>query len=266
MTYEFNCTGTARKDLVKALSTITGEAAKYQGAPTFAYQVGFITVDKNGNLHMDDHADPDMVQALIDQLNERGFQHTAFSYDDPQPEPVMEDEATEETATSEDFNRVIMNRSLFTDAALDNLQKLVDAKAHLIKKSLGVENLPIEIDDETVTFPWVRPDATPDEFRAYTALIAAMCELARKQKRVTAKEKPAESDKYAFRCFLLRLGFIGDKYKLERKILLANLSGSSAFKSGTRKADQQSLDPALAETLAEAGLIAQPDAQNGGAA
>ena len=73
MTYEFNCTGTARKDLVKALSTITGEAAKYQGAPTFAYQVGFITVDKNGDLHMDDHADPDMVQALIDQLHKDGI-------------------------------------------------------------------------------------------------------------------------------------------------------------------------------------------------
>ena len=233
MTYEFNCTGTARKDLVKVLSTITGEAAKYQGAPTFAYQVGYISVDKSGNLHMNDHADPDLVQALIDQLNERGFQHTAFSYDDPQPAPVME----EEPAT-EDFNRVIMNRSLFTDAALDNLQKLVDAKAHLIKKSLGVENLPIEVEEETVTFPWVRTDATPEEFNACVKLIAAMCEMARKQKRVTAKEKPAESDKYAFRCFLLRLGFIGDEYKLERKILLANLSGSSAFKSGSRKADQ----------------------------
>lgn len=38
--------------------------------------------------------------------------------------------------------------------------------------------------------------------------------------------------KYAFRCFLLRLGFIGNAYKADRKILLRNLSGSSAFKSG----------------------------------
>ena len=37
---------------------------------------------------------------------------------------------------------------------------------------------------------------------------------------------------YAFRCFLLRLGFIGSEYKAERKILLKNLSGSSAFKNG----------------------------------
>lgn len=253
MTYEFNCTGTTRKDLVKALTTITGEAAKYQGAPTFAYQVGFITVDKSGNLHMNDHAEPDLVKALIDQLNERGFQHTAFSYDAPQAEPEMMEEPASEENTAEktatgDYNRVIMNRSLFTDAALDNLQKLVGAKACLIKKSLGVENLPIAIDEETVTFPWVRMDATSEEFNACVKLIAAMCEMARKQKRVTAKEKPAESDKYAFRCFLLRLGFIGDEYKTERKILLANLSGSSAFKSGSRKTEQAS---ATAATAAE---------------
>ena len=62
-----------------------------------------------------------------------------------------------------------------------------------------------------------------------------MCELARTLKRVTATEKPTESDKYAFRCFLLRLGFIGAEYKQTRKILLRNLSGSSAFRDGQRK-------------------------------
>lgn len=235
MTYEFNCTGTARKDLVKALTTITGEVAKYQGAPSFAYQVGYINIDRSGNLHMNDHADPEVIQELIDGLAERGFQHTAFSYDYPQPEPEMMEELVAEEPTAEDFSCVIMNRSIFTDAALDNLQKLVDAKAHLIKKSLGMENLPIEIGEETVTFPWVRTDATPDEFRACVKLIAAMCEMARKQKRVTAKEKNSESDKYAFRCFLLRLGFIGAELKTDRKILLRNLTGSSAFKGGQQK-------------------------------
>jgi hypothetical protein len=56
-----------------------------------------------------------------------------------------------------------------------------------------------------------------------------------KQKRISSIEKPTENEKYAFRCFLLRLGFIGDDYKKSRKILLKNLSGSSAFKSGSAK-------------------------------
>ena len=44
-----------------------------------------------------------------------------------------------------------------------------------------------------------------------------------------------KNEKYAFRCFLLRLGFIGEEYKVERKILLKNLTGSSAFKNGENK-------------------------------
>ena len=55
------------------------------------------------------------------------------------------------------------------------------------------------------------------------------------QKRVNASEKEVDNEKYAFRCFLLRLGFIGNEYKSQRKILLRNLTGSSAFKSGSRK-------------------------------
>ena len=47
-----------------------------------------------------------------------------------------------------------------------------------------------------------------------------------------------DNEKYAFRCFLLRLGMIGNAYKESRKILLQNLIGSSAFKSGHRKGDE----------------------------
>ena len=58
--------------------------------------------------------------------------------------------------------------------------------------------------------------------------------MSRNQKRITATEKAVDNEKYTFRCFLLRLGFIGAEYKTERKILLRNLSGSSAFKSGQK--------------------------------
>ena len=48
-----------------------------------------------------------------------------------------------------------------------------------------------------------------------------------------------ENEKYAFRCFLLRLGFIGTEYKKQRKILLSRLNGSSAFKVGKPTGDEQ---------------------------
>lgn len=59
--------------------------------------------------------------------------------------------------------------------------------------------------------------------------------MAKNATRVTASDKDVDNEKYAFRCFLLRLGFIGADYKTDRKILLKNLTGSSAFKSGQRK-------------------------------
>ena len=82
-----------------------------------------------------------------------------------------------------------------------------------------------------MAFPWfAQVDA--DSSAANTHFISALCEMSRNAKRVTATEKPVENEKYAFRCFLLRLGFIGSEYKAERKILLKNLTGSSAFKDG----------------------------------
>ena len=131
----------------------------------------------------------------------------------------------------EDIGLVIeMPRSSFTDTALDNLKRLVESKGSLIKKALGTETLELDITDDIVRFPWFGDGTDPDAVKAYTHFVTALCEMARTQKRVTAKEKETDNDKYAFRCFLLRLGFIGSEYKDERKILLSKLTGSSAFK------------------------------------
>lgn len=71
----------------------------------------------------------------------------------------------------------------------------------------------------------------------------ALCEMAKTQQRVNATEKQVENEKYAFRCFLIRLGFVGSEYKTERKILLKNLSGNSAFKnSAPPKAEEVTAD------------------------
>ena len=122
---------------------------------------------------------------------------------------------------------------------IGNLTKLLDAKGTLIKKALGVDDLKIEQNEDagTVSFPWFS-EVTPDEVKAYTHFITALCKMSKDAKRVTAKEKDVDNEKYAFRCFLLRLGFIGAEYKVERKILLRNLDGSSAFKAG-REGEQK---------------------------
>ena len=234
MKLDYNCTGADRKKLVAAIAEHLGQKAKYLGAPSFSYQVDCITIDKNGVLHLNDMADPDWVEGIEKKLADSGFECAAFSYDDPQPEPTQEEVA--EDSSEADFSGICisMPRSLFTEQNLANLHRIVEAKGSLIRKALGAKELPIEVFDKKVSFPWFPIEYTPDELQAYESFVCRLCDMARNQKRVTAKEKETDNEKYAFRCFLLRLGFIGDEFKPARKILLRNFSGSSAFKSAPK--------------------------------
>lgn len=227
MELNYNCTGNDRKRLAKAISEITGAPAQYLYAPSFAYQVDYFTIDRNGSVSFDDRADSEEIENLIEQLAALGF--------------MAESKEAEETAAVEpqsaevDGLCISMPVSLFSETALQNLKNIIAAKGTLICKALGVDDLPIEVTDTKVSFPWFAGMPSPDEIKAYDHFICALCEMARNQKRITAKERDTGNDKYAFRCFLLRLGFIGAEYKQKRKILLRNLTGSSAFKSAPNK-------------------------------
>ena len=223
----YNLTGSDRKRLVTAMAEATGCAAKYKGAPTFAYEVSYFTIDKNGTVSFDDRADSEEIERLIERLHEQGFE--------AEPQNAPDDDAPEETG---DSLVISYPRKDITDAALENLRLLVASKETLIKKALSVDALPIEVDDEVVSFPWFAGFPQPEEISAYAHFTGKLIGMAKTQKRVTAKEKETDNEKYAFRCFLLRLGFIGDEYKAARKILLRNLSGSGAFKSGNPKTQE----------------------------
>ena len=217
MRIEFNKTGAERKALVSAISSITGEKAVYQFMPTCAYEIGNFTVAKDGALEFDDRIDSEDVETLLDQLAQQGFTTAEINMAEPE-EPM----------------------GLTIAVPLDkvncgNLTRLLEAKGGLIRKALGLAELPIEISEDKVSFPWFSTLPEPEECEAYSHFICALCEMSVTQKRVNAAEKEVDNEKYAFRCFLLRLGFIGNEYKTQRKILLRNLTGSSAFKSGSRK-------------------------------
>lgn len=213
MEIQYNKTGTERKALVKAISEILGCEIKYKGAPSFAYEGDYLTITKAGTLSFDDMADSKEVEKLLEGLAGRGF-------------------ICEEAETHDDLI-IQMPRDYFTDAALDNLRRIVDSKSGLIKKAIGADSLPIEITDENVSFPWFNPRGDAPAVRAFTHFVSALCEMAKAQQRVNASKKLVDNEKYAFRCFLLRLGFIGVEYKTERKTLLSKLNGSSAFRNPT---------------------------------
>lgn len=222
MTIKINAQGAERKRLVQTISDWLGVPAKYCGAPSFNYEVDYFTIDRNGSLSFDDRADSEVVERLLQHIYDEGFDIDQ-SYTENEPEEEISGVC------------ISMPRSLFTESNLENIKAIIAAKGSLIKKALGVDDLPLEVTETKISFPWFSAMPVPEELKAYDTFICKLCDMARNQKRVNAAEKPITNEKYAFRCFLLRLGFIGDEYKTERKILLRNLTGSSAFKSRSAK-------------------------------
>lgn len=222
MILKFNAKGPKRKELAGLISRFTGNERRYLGAPGFSYEVGRFVIDRNGNVQTDYEPGSETVEQLTEMLCDNGF---VTEYDESRGYDL----------------EVSVPRETLNDAQIENLRKLIAKKAELIKKALGADELPVVVTDEKIAFPWFGK-ADPATAGTYTVFITKLCALARNAVRVNDGGKPVENEKYAFRCFLLRLGFIGDEYKADRKILLKILSGSSAFKSPRAKEEEQCSD------------------------
>lgn len=175
MRINYNVTGERRKSLAVAISQELNTPIKYLFAPSFAYEVGGYHIDKTGILIGEDN--PDLVadlQGLYD------FKAVNEEYDTPLPQaaPVPDDipiphEASlgcrvspyrdedeppaygmpEKTDTMKPISLTLeLPRSTFTDTALENLKRLVDSKASLIKKALDVTELRLEVSEDIVRF------------------------------------------------------------------------------------------------------------------
>lgn len=216
MNIKTNAQGKERKNLVKAIAEITGQAAKYKGAPGFTYTIGNITVERDGSITADDTE----MNVLAAELQSRGFEIEMPKTAEPDQEEQDGDSWT-----------LTMPREDFTESQIENLEKLIASKAKLIKKALDSEEPDIDLTEDRIVFPWFRRLLDAEESIAVMHFITALCHMAKNSKRITAKEKEVPNEKYAFRCFLLRLGFIGQEYKCIRKELLKRLTGSSAFRT-----------------------------------
>ena len=70
MEIKYNVTGARRKEMVQAVSEIADWPITYKGAPTFAYEIGDFTIDKDGTLIFDDVTDSKLVQNFIEGLEQ----------------------------------------------------------------------------------------------------------------------------------------------------------------------------------------------------
>lgn len=233
-----------RKDVVKAVSGILGQPAKYMGVPSCAYEVGNCTIDRSGAVETEDEKTAEMVRA---GLLEQGL------IDTPQTE-------IEETTVSLPVEGM-------TVEGFKNLIYLIHSKQYLINRAFAEEvfRIPAALVEELggaevssteaflqafqnhadgcrgISFPDGKAAFTlpaindPDMIRAFTELTAAMAQQAREQKRIKPKETIEVNEKYYMRIWLLRLGFGGAEGKEVRTLLIKNLKGHTAFRTDANK-------------------------------
>lgn len=207
-----------RPKLAQEIGKILGTAPHYERVPSCAYDIAGYRLDKEGVLHIPEGAELKMVEYLIRQLRENGFQDDA--------------EVIEDVAVQQDRLTIAVPREIYTDTALENLQKIIENKQTLLQRAFQTDSTEVEITEQKINFAWFLYTEDGDEIAAYTQFISRLCDMAKDAKRVSSKPIETDNDKYAFRCFLLRIGFIGKEYKTARKILLRNLTGNSAFRYG----------------------------------
>ncbi len=240
-------TGQERKAIAAVISEATGKEVKYLGPPTFSYEIGGWTIEKTGNIRSPETepAELESIKPVLAALKDAGLK-------------------------AEDDLSVILSATGHTGVTLRNLINLVSSKDNLLRKALNRQSetipgvlvealnaVPIETAEDfmrvynsgleagkytsandiwlgdlpdNLWFSFYNATLDFDEVSSYIILSRKLNEQAKVQKHASNKQKEAENEKYALRCFLLRLGFIGDEYKSERKVLLSRLEGNGSWK------------------------------------
>ena len=228
-----------RKELIQTLTEVLREKPRYCGAPSFAYQFSLCRVDRDASLHLPPTLVRQSVQSVVTLLNQRGFgaeiADEASESESPavQPEGNSPAEQPEKENPAGQFHTVFIPHERINGETLAKLEQVVCGKATLLRKALGDSPLSITSTPHGYAFPWFQIGSDEESRNAYAMLIEKLIAFAQERTRVTASDSETDNPRYAFRCFLLRLGFIGAEYKRERAVLLRNLEGNAAFRSGS---------------------------------
>ena len=240
-----------RKELVQALETKWGVKANYLGVPSCAYEIHC----EAGNFLIDRHG---VVR------DETGREYSA---EEVLSQPKAEPTSTEPSELRIGEYVVELPLEGHTAASLRNLVNMLVSKQHLLVSAFGLTEplidtnlaedlhqrpmedmdsfktawtdvgaqrslgLEMNFEKHTLAIKLLKDNPTPDEMAAFLDLAACVNENAKKLKYSSFKPAQEDNPKYAMRTWLLRLGMSGDDFKKTRKVLLARLSGSAAFRT-----------------------------------
>lgn len=269
-----------RKEMVKAICELTGMNATYLFTPTYAYQVGPITISRDGAIDCEDDAMPSTLKPM---LIERGWlEAEAQDIMPAEPESPADSKdmlETVETISVEQMD-ITMPIPSWTVAQLTNLLRMLCSRQNLINRMLGCDMLSIEepfvqaisenppestadlearvqeaieagsvrgfrLSDEQVTLSTPFAQDEPTRWTAYADLLKGMLRIAETATRISLKRlDDPENEKYHANSWLMRMGLRGPQYKETRRILMSHLTGFAAFRSA---ADMQAHKERMAQ-------------------
>ena len=269
-----------RKEMVKAICELTGMNATYLFTPTYAYQVGPITVSRDSTIDCEDEA---MLSTIKPMLIERGWLEAETQDEMPveieSPADSKEMPETVETINAEQMD-ITMPIPGWTVAQMTNLLRMLFSKQNLINRMLSYDMLSVEesfvkaisenppestadlearvqeaiktgsirgfrLSDEEVALSTPFAQDEPTRWTAYADLLKGMLRIAKTATRISIKwlDDP-ENEKYHANSWLMRMGLRGPQYKETRRILMGHLTGFAAFRSA---ADMQAHKERIAQ-------------------
>jgi len=217
-------TGLSRKEVAGIIGECLGAKPEYKGGITYHYYIGNWAVFMDSTVEREkadgDAGDEYKVGICIPNSN--------------QEELTKVLNAIKEAGSIVNSScrlTVIIDDSNHTDKSKANLIKLFVSKKELIFMALGVEDGSIEIEENKVIFKLFAVTLDAERNMAYEQFCTLLNQMALKSKSASSKKTESDNPKFTFRVFLIRLGMIGNEYKIARKILLERLKGNSAFRS-----------------------------------
>ena len=224
---------TDRKALVKAIAEELGTTSTYLRAPTYGYQIGDFTVDRDGNIIGEDFT------ALQDFLRRNGYVNDEPAADqeavtEAQPDEEVHADSKAEPITQMDISIPARNAAV---AQLKNLIFMLEDLTSLLDDSRAVAELTgFDFRDGKVSMTFPFDETQPERWTTYANLLNRIYDAAMKAIRVFPDrvEPDDQNEKYLAHVWLQRLGYHGADFKAERKILLGHLKGYCAFGSGDK--------------------------------
>ncbi len=225
-----------RKTLVKALAGHMGEEAVYCGPPSFAYTIGEVTVDREGEVILPDDLDGAGIQQFLES---KGWLAPVDRLTISVPMEGLTAKTMHNLLLMLYSKQYLLGKAIraetiqISDSAIERLQQPLPESPEDFKALVDdliaqghITGVDFTLDSVSLSFPLTDRE---DMVHAFTLLTVNILEAAKAATRVQAQRQEPENEKYFMRGWLVRLGFGGKEAKGMRELFLKHLKGNSAF-------------------------------------